>query len=87
MQQVGDVIIASINDITVDIIIAYCQEKGEVQWLKDCINAQVAPDKNGKNRKKSFIELRKEFVIKFMPEFAPKPAEKKPTMYDIINAL
>lgn len=88
MQQVGDTIIESINDITLDVIIEYCKEKGEVDWLKACINEAVEPDKRGRNRKKSFIELRKEFAVKFMPEFAPKYETKnKPSMYDIINAL
>lgn len=35
----------------------------------------------------SFIQIKMEFVQTFMPEIAPKPKEKKPTMYDIINAL
>lgn len=35
----------------------------------------------------SFIQLKVEFVEKFMPELAPKAKEKKPTMYDLIAAL
>ena len=88
MQKVGDVVIESINDITIDVIIAYCQEKKEVDWLKACASEEVAPDKRGRIRKKSFIEIRKEFVVKFMPEFAPKyDHNNKPTMYDKIAAL
>lgn len=35
----------------------------------------------------SFIQLKLNFVSKFMPEIAPKAQPKKPTMYDIIAAL
>lgn len=88
MQKVGDYTIESINDITIDIIIEYCLANKEVEWLKDCVNENVKPDKNGHARRKSFIELRKDFVVKFMPEFAPKYESKsKVSMYDRIQAL
>lgn len=35
----------------------------------------------------SFIQLKLNFVNTFMKEIAPKAAEKKPTMYDLIAAL
>ena len=35
----------------------------------------------------TFIEVRTAFVEKFMPEFAPKKKEKKPTMYDRAKLL
>lgn len=35
----------------------------------------------------SFIELKKEFCQKFMPEILPKAKAKKPTFYDMINSL
>ena len=35
----------------------------------------------------SFIQLKLNFVNKFMPEIAPKAQTKKPTMYDLIAAL
>ena len=37
--------------------------------------------------KPTYIEIRKAFVAKFMPEIAPKAKEKKPSMYDRIAAL
>ena len=40
-----------------------------------------------RERKMSFIELRKEFVIKYFPKLAPKPKEKKLTMWEQIDAL
>lgn len=35
----------------------------------------------------SFIQIKKDFVDAFMPEIAPKAAEKKKTMYDLIAEL
>lgn len=35
----------------------------------------------------TFIQLKNEFVKTFMPELMPKKADKKPTMYELINAL
>lgn len=64
----------NIREINFDYIIEYVQAQGPeaVQWLKDLAAKPVPPDKNGKERKISFIEIRKEFVIRFFPELAPK---------------
>jgi hypothetical protein len=35
----------------------------------------------------SFIQLKLEFVKKFMPDIAPKAQPKKPSMYDLIKNL
>jgi hypothetical protein len=35
----------------------------------------------------SFIQIRNDFVDKFMPELAPKKKDKEPTMYEIIANL
>lgn len=35
----------------------------------------------------TFIQIKTNFVNKFMPELAPKKKENKPTMYDLIAAL
>ena len=62
---------------------------------------KVIVDSNGKSKKVadksakpktemrpiSFIQLKKEFVEKFMPEIAPSKKDKKATFYDIIAAL
>lgn len=81
--------ITDIKEITLDFIIEYVQAKGQddVKWLKETYNKPVKPDKNGNERTMSFIELRKEFVIKYFPALAPKPREKKLTMKERINAL
>lgn len=35
----------------------------------------------------TFIQIKTNFVNKFMPELMPKKKDAKPTMYDLINAL
>lgn len=81
--------ITDIKEITFDYIVDYVKEKGkaDIQWLKELAAKPVPPNKNGKERKISFIEIRKEFVIKYMPDLAPQPKEKKPSMYDRIADL
>lgn len=39
------------------------------------------------NRPITFIQIKMEFVEKFMPEIKPVAKAKKPTMIDIINSL
>ena len=62
--------------MNLDDIIDWCKENNEVDWLKK---------ENAK--KPTFIQLKVAFAKKFMPEIMPKAKEKKPSMYDIINAL
>ena len=84
MQDIND-----IKEITFDYIMEYVKGKGaaDIKWLKEVANKPVAADKNGKPRKISFIEIRKEFTIKYFPDLAPKPREKKPTMWERIAEL
>jgi len=81
--------IKDIKEINLEFIIGYVKEQGPdaIQWLKELKNKPVPPDKNGRERKMSFIELRKEFAIKYFPELAPKPKEKKLSMWEQIDAL
>ena len=81
--------INGVKDIDFAFILEYVKEQGPdaIQWLKDLKNKPVKPDKNGRERKISFIEIRKEFVIKYFPQWAPKPKEKKLTMWEQIDAL
>lgn len=81
--------INNIKEIDLDFILEYVKAQGQedIQWLKDLKNKPVPPDKNGRERKMSFIELRKEFAIKYFPELAPKPKEKKLSMWEQIDAL
>lgn len=64
-------------------IVEYCKANNQVEWLKKTVTDFEAD----KGRKITFIELKKEFATKFMPEIAPKAKEKKPSMYDIIASL
>jgi len=81
--------ITNIKEITTDFIIEYLAEQGEEheQWLIDLYDSEVKPDKNGKPRTISFIEIRQEFVKEYMPEILPVPKEKKPTMQSKIDEL
>ena len=75
------------NKITLDNIINYCQKNNEVAWLKEEV-AKTIVTEEGKERKVTFIELKRAFVLKFMPEIAPKAAApKKPSMYERIASL
>jgi hypothetical protein len=80
---------SNIKEIKVDYVIDYCKEQGQwaVEWLKELANKEVPPNKNGKDRKITFIEIRQEFVKRFMPEMLPQAREKKPSMFDVINNL
>ena len=74
------------KDMRIEDIIAWCQENKEVDWLKEAA-AKTYKTEDGKERRISFIELKLEFVKKFMPSIAPKAQPKKPSMYDLIAKL
>lgn len=96
--------------MSIDEIIEWCQENGQVAWLKKeaakKVDCKVYPRMtviNEKGRKVSkadksqepkiekrpitFIQLKINFVDKFMPEIRPTASEAEPTMYDRIKAL
>lgn len=66
-------------------IIEWCKKNNEIAWLKEAAAKTFTTEKG--ERKITFIELKLEFVKKFMPEIAPKAQNKKPTMYELIEAL
>ena len=70
----------------IDDIISWCKENEQTAWLKKEAT-KTYPTSNGKKRKVTFIELKKAFAEKFMPEILPVAKEKKPTMFDKIAAL
>jgi hypothetical protein len=92
-------------DMSIDDIIEWCKENGEVEWLKEIASQKVeykiyprvkvddkwTTDKTAtpkvEKRPISFIQLKIEFVKKFMPNIMPKAKSKKPTMFDKIKAL
>lgn len=96
--------------MSIDEIIEWCQENGEVAWLKKeaakKVEVKVYPRKtviNEEGRKVSkadktqapkiekrpisFIQLKINFVDKFMPEIRPTAAAAEPNMYDRIKGL
>ena len=86
------------KNMDIEDIIKWCQENGEVKWLKE-IAATTFPVKDAegkpvlkkdgqpKTRNISFIELKLAFVKKFMSELAPKAKAKTVSMYDRIGNL
>jgi hypothetical protein len=75
------------RDIKVDDIINWCVKHNETEWLKRTAD-KVIPNKDGEGEHRiTFIELKLEFVKKFMPEIAPESKPKRPSMYDRIKAL
>lgn len=66
-------------------IIEWCKANNQVEWLKETASKTYPCEKGA--RKISFIELKIQFVKKFMPEIAPKAQSKKPSMYELIDAL
>lgn len=85
MQEKDTTTFESLKSINFDFIKDYCVRNGEVEWLKQCSHEPVPDDKNGNERRKSYIEIRRDFIKKFFPDLAPKA--KKPTIYDIIDSL
>jgi hypothetical protein len=74
------------KNMKIEDIIEWCQENNQVDWLKETVNKTFPTEVEGEVRKISFIELKLEFVRKFIPELAPK-AKEKISMYDRINSL
>ena len=73
--------------MNLDDVIAWCEENNQVNWLK-AEARKTKTGKDGKEKKISFIELKRNFALKFMPEIVPvAKTEKKPSMYDRIAAL
>lgn len=68
-----------------------CKVYPRVKVVNDEGNIVSKVDKNQpytiEKRRITFIQLKQEFVAKFMPEIAPKTKSKKATMFDLIAAL
>lgn len=87
--------------MTIEDIINWCTANNQTAWLKakaaEKVACKVYPKVNGKAdktqapvtemRKITFIQIKTDFVNKFMPELAPKAANKKKSMYDLIAEL
>lgn len=70
-------------------IVEWCKANNQVEWLKSIVATTVVDEKDGVEfeRDITFIEIKKAFAKKFMPEILPVPKEKKPSMKDILAAL
>ena len=71
--------------LKIDDIITWCKANNQVEWLK-AEAAKTFPTEDG-TRAITFIEIKVAFARKFMPEIMPEKKEKKPSMFDLINAL
>lgn len=60
----------------------WSEEKQKEVWVADK-NSDKVKDK----QPITFIQIKKDFVEKFMPEIAPKAKSSKPNMYDLIANL
>lgn len=88
--------------MNLDDIINWCQANNQIEWLK-AEAARMMPCKvypKGENGKKdksakpsvemrpiTFIQIKTDFVNKFMPEIAPQKKMRAPSMYDRIKLL
>lgn len=93
------------KNMTIDDIIEWCQENGQVEWLKrkaaekkpckvyprKVVDGKSVADKSQEpkieKRPISFIQLKIDFVDKFMPEIAPEKKAKAPSFHDKIKNL
>ena len=55
------------QEITQDFMIDYCVKNNQVGWLKEQVQKTYV-DSNGKTRKVSWVQVRKEFKAKFFPK-------------------
>lgn len=89
--------------MTLDEIENWCEANGQLEWLADTLEKEVevkvypkgedgkadkSKEAKTETRPISYIQVKKEFVDKFMPEIAPKRKEnQKPTMKDRAKKL
>lgn len=57
-------------------------DKGKTVWKADRNSKKVDSEE-----KITFIQIKKDFCEKFMPEIIPAAKEKKPSMYELVAAL
>lgn len=72
-------------------IYKYCSEHNEIEWLKEASN-KPAQRHNRKTHeleacRPSFLEIRNDFLRKFFPKLLGETKPKKPTIYELIDAL
>ena len=72
--------------LNIDDIINWCVANNQVDWLKAEASRKFR-NEDGTERAITFIEIKRDFAKKFMPEIMPKSKEKKPSMFEKIKAL
>lgn len=91
------------KDLTIEHIIAWCQENEQVPWLKVKVKEKrvrhTYPRKeNGRQDKKayptgtrttkiSFMEVKYDFATRFCPEILPTKKPKKKSMLELVDEL
>lgn len=72
------------KDINAKFIRDYCKESEDRKaWYNEFISTPIATEDG--ERKPTFIELQLAFIVKYFPEFAPKPKRaKKESIYDLL---
>lgn len=81
----GGNIIMEYRKMKIEDIIEWCKANNQVAWLKDKVH-EVKKDKDGNDRAITFVEIKREFCEKFMPDILPV-ANKKKSMIELIDAL
>lgn len=72
----------SYKSATIDDIIADAEDNGRVEYLK-----KLAKKKRKDGNKISFLELKREYYLKFYPDMVPVRPEPPKTFWDRIEDL
>ena len=71
-----------IKEITIDYIIAYCEQEDErIEWLNNFVNEGIIDKKSKERRNATFYEIRSAFIKRYFPSLF----SGKPSMRDRIN--
>jgi len=71
-----------IKEITIDYIIAYCEQEDErIEWLNNFVNEGKIDKKSNEQRNATFYEIRSAFIKRYFPSMF----SGKPSMRDRIN--
>lgn len=76
-----------VKALNIDAIIELVKAHNDVAWLQS-LAQEKRTDKNGKERRISFVEVRSEVINRYdeLKDLRPK-VEKKPTFYELIAKL
>lgn len=88
VYKIGGYEVKSANDIKNEVIWADIAGRGEAdkKWLKTILTEEIKKP-SGKIAKRTFIEIRKEFLKKYYPELAPKEKQKGMTVQEMLDKL